>query len=451
MYEDWWRVTKYYPSTGGYRRYRGPGLDYAGGSVEPFWPGRGFWLIQDHCGNVAIDVYGVKPDINDLIEIPLVGYETGYSPSAYNMCANPFYKGGGDDFSVFWDEAKIVDVTDPDAEDVKSIAEAVAASWIEPTIQTWRSACYFPISYLDAHSDVTSLKNWEGFWVVTKSGSADKDLVLRMKTHSGSRVRPSPGPELVEEWGIDFSVACPDLEMADNNNKIGFKQFADASVNIASTFVKELPDFCYPVQFLRTFFLDPDGGEFSEYYTNTRSAVIIWNGIIDARPVKGEKVAVKWDIENLPGGFALHLKDSDHDKWIDMISESEYTFIGTGKVHHIEIIANAPAEWVSKAVAPAAVVPEAFYLNSPMPNPFNASTRIEFGLSNADRGNVKVAVFDIMGRAVRTLVNGELEPGVYRYTWNGDDERGRSVSSGAYFIRFDGASRTITKKVSLIK
>lgn len=67
------------------------------------------------------------------------------------------------------------------------------------------------------------------------------------------------------------------------------------------------------------------------------------------------------------------------------------------------------------------------------PNPLNPLTTIRFDLSHA--ASVTVDVFDVAGRRVRTLVDGTLAAGVQAIPWNGDDDRGASVSSGTYFIR----------------
>jgi flagellar hook assembly protein FlgD len=50
---------------------------------------------------------------------------------------------------------------------------------------------------------------------------------------------------------------------------------------------------------------------------------------------------------------------------------------------------------------------------------------------------VEVAIFDVAGRRVRTLIQGTREPGEYRTTWDSRDDNGRSVTTGVYFVRMN--------------
>jgi hypothetical protein len=83
------------------------------------------------------------------------------------------------------------------------------------------------------------------------------------------------------------------------------------------------------------------------------------------------------------------------------------------------------------------------------PNPFNPLTRIAFDAPTA--GRAVLAVHDARGRALRTLRAGWLEAGAHQVVWDGRDDAGRRLPSGAYFIRFESAGRTAVAKVLLIK
>ncbi len=83
------------------------------------------------------------------------------------------------------------------------------------------------------------------------------------------------------------------------------------------------------------------------------------------------------------------------------------------------------------------------------PNPFNPTTHIEFSLKKA--GRVELAVYNINGQKVRTLVSGEMEADNHKVTWNGKDDRGNSVSSGVYFYRLQTSEVSQTKKMLMLK
>jgi flagellar hook assembly protein FlgD len=64
---------------------------------------------------------------------------------------------------------------------------------------------------------------------------------------------------------------------------------------------------------------------------------------------------------------------------------------------------------------------------------------------------VDLAVFDLRGRLVRTLVATELAAGRHTVAWNGRDEGGRNVPSGTYFYRLIARGETLTDKMLLLK
>lgn len=83
------------------------------------------------------------------------------------------------------------------------------------------------------------------------------------------------------------------------------------------------------------------------------------------------------------------------------------------------------------------------------PNPFSEDTRIVFSVKND--GLVRVDVFDISGRLVSTLLNGEVGRGSYSVTWNGRDETGTAVPSGQYFARIEVQGDVRTQKIIFIQ
>lgn len=73
----------------------------------------------------------------------------------------------------------------------------------------------------------------------------------------------------------------------------------------------------------------------------------------------------------------------------------------------------------------------AFNLYNNYPNPFNPITTIEFAIP--ERELVTIAVFDMLGNKIKTLVVQEMEPGLNSVTWDSKDDTGIIVSSGVYF------------------
>jgi len=88
--------------------------------------------------------------------------------------------------------------------------------------------------------------------------------------------------------------------------------------------------------------------------------------------------------------------------------------------------------------------PSTYSLNQNYPNPFNPTTSISFALPRAE--DVKLVVYDILGREVATLVNEFKQAGIYEVPFNAS-----SFSSGVYFYRLETGNFTQTKKMLLVK
>jgi len=78
------------------------------------------------------------------------------------------------------------------------------------------------------------------------------------------------------------------------------------------------------------------------------------------------------------------------------------------------------------------------------PNPFNPSTTIRYQLPVASE--VKLEVYDVLGKKIATLVNERQSAGSYQVVWNAS-----GLSSGTYFYRLQAGTFTQTKKMILVK
>ncbi|MCK4409560.1 MAG: hypothetical protein KAW67_05715, partial [Candidatus Eisenbacteria sp.] len=83
------------------------------------------------------------------------------------------------------------------------------------------------------------------------------------------------------------------------------------------------------------------------------------------------------------------------------------------------------------------------------PNPFNPVTRIAFSIPAA--GTAELAVFDIVGRRVATLVNERVEAGPHDVVWDGTNDAGGPVASGVYFSRLRALGEEHSAKMVLLK
>lgn len=95
------------------------------------------------------------------------------------------------------------------------------------------------------------------------------------------------------------------------------------------------------------------------------------------------------------------------------------------------------------------VNPVTYALSQNYPNPFNSSTRISYDIPVA--GHVQVNIYNIEGRLVRTLMNGNADPGTHHVTWNGLNNNGAAVSTGVYLYSLQAGDFQAVKKMVYLK
>jgi hypothetical protein len=139
--------------------------------------------------------------------------------------------------------------------------------------------------------------------------------------------------------------------------------------------------------------------------------------------------------------YALHADYRTEDNKTTLImvvpeTEEIFTYSGDFEITDM-IIANSHSEIKMN-------VPRKFELNQAYPNPFNPSTSIN--LHMPVNGNVNVAVYDLNGRVVQTLLSGVQSEGNYNINWDASGQ-----SSGMYLIRATTEKQTAIQKVLLLK
>jgi len=90
-----------------------------------------------------------------------------------------------------------------------------------------------------------------------------------------------------------------------------------------------------------------------------------------------------------------------------------------------------------------------FMLSPNTPNPFNGSTEIRYYAPKSS--SLKLEIFDVNGQLVKTLVNGAVEAGYSSVAWNGTDDKGKAVASGAYTYRLTSGTTVLTRTMILMR
>ncbi|RPH96881.1 MAG: T9SS C-terminal target domain-containing protein, partial [Calditrichaeota bacterium] len=94
-------------------------------------------------------------------------------------------------------------------------------------------------------------------------------------------------------------------------------------------------------------------------------------------------------------------------------------------------------------------VPNQFSLQQNYPNPFNPSTAMDYHLHKS--GFVRLTIFDVTGKRVRTLVEEHQTAGFHQFVWNGSDDNGRQLPSAVYYYSLQTDNYVETKKLTLIR
>ena len=96
------------------------------------------------------------------------------------------------------------------------------------------------------------------------------------------------------------------------------------------------------------------------------------------------------------------------------------------------------------------VIPDNYFLGQNYPNPFNPTTRIKFGIPKSESGSqkseVKLIIYNILGKEVATLVNENLSAGEHEVIWNA-----ANLPGGVYFCRLVAGNYVESRKMILLK
>jgi len=127
----------------------------------------------------------------------------------------------------------------------------------------------------------------------------------------------------------------------------------------------------------------------------------------------------------------LRLWSSSHEQELEVIADLDYSVYGMGQFSIGRAEAKLP-------------IPDDYSLSQAYPNPFNPVTTLDFALPID--GKVSLTVYDMQGREVALLINGNMDAGYHSIVWNA-----RSHASGMYFVTLIAGEFIKTQKLMLVK
>ncbi len=442
-WESWYRILRYYPSEGSYRRYQGPDGTH---NPDRFSPGLGFWGNQIHCDAIPFDVYGVMADTTDSFEMPLWKYDGSSNNTKYNMLANPFYNPQDDTIKVRPDKWQVRHFY-ATGDSTAKITDAAVARWLQGYIAVWRrvsetSWAYVHIAINGEVADDTLIYEWEGYWIMTDTLKDSLDVIMYVESQApAALLRRTTMSET--EWFVQLSAKPQNGYEWDVYNRAGFstRKFADC---------EEMPPFTYPPDIknpMRLYFTK-DGKELAYSFYNEEQNIYSYHTVLEPGQYSDQQITLYWDVSKLPDGYIAMLKIPGIGD-VDLRAQSEVTLPpAQGKSVEMELYIYPVSAPVSAAEQH---LPDKFFLSSAIPNPFNLTATIQFGIPYGHGNNVQLEIYDQSGRKVRTLWNKSTAPGYYSVVWDGKNDMGNNVPTGIYFCRIVHPEFTDTKRAVLIK
>lgn len=144
----------------------------------------------------------------------------------------------------------------------------------------------------------------------------------------------------------------------------------------------------------------------------------------------------------LPGQIRF-IDDFDNDGIIDFQLRYRVDNENWGELFYSTGIAGSNLEGENK------LKEKKFSLSQNYPNPFNPATTIDYYINKGD--NVKLNIYDSLGKLVKNLVDEYIQPGEYKVVWDGRNNNGMRVSSGIYFYQIITENFVGSKKMILLK
>lgn len=295
---------------------------------------------------------------------------------------------------------------------------------------------------------------WQGFWVKATAENPELIFTDSLKTSGGIFKKEEPVSKLditlSNEQGFYSTTTI--LFMDENkvsNNIDAYDSYALASLNdinlsVSTSFDNE------PAMKIQAL----------PYVQGTISLDLL----IEAINVWPEMV-ISWEGMNLPPLVDLELFDNDNNTNFDLTENGSYSMINDTISYQIFDLPKKPRSPFHKLQGNQSEasrfiisldgtalsndleleIPTSVELQQNYPNPFNPSTSINFGVPAS--GKVTLEVFDVLGRKVATLINGENRvAGRHTVTFDA-----RNLASGMYIYRLAAGNSILTKKLTLIK
>lgn len=369
-----------------------------------FTPGIGFWLVTNDGALFDIDG-GRSVDPTSTLTLDLV--------PGFNQIGNPYA------FSFVW-----------------------PSNFIDPGIET-------PVGFNNGEYQFgqTVLDPWEGYFVYN-SGNSTVSVPLSLRsnpliTGKFDSLSSEPAIEGSGEYTVQIAAEIPGTSYRDTQNRVGVRTNA---VDGRDAF-----DYAEPPpigDYLRLSIIE-NGERFAGNFKKAGVDGAYWD--LELTSTASGKVVTISLIPSgeLPPEMEFHVLDLDDRRAIE-ISDLRFSIElpASDSIRRIRLIVGT-TPYAEKNADDIELVPLTHNLEQNYPNPFNPETVIRYSIGRPS--SVRLTVFDLLGRQVRTLVNSPQEAGKYTVRWNGRNSDGWPVASGVYLYRLETGDYQASRRMIVLR
>jgi outer membrane protein assembly factor BamB/Leucine-rich repeat (LRR) protein len=362
--------------------------------IEPFLPGRAFWLIT--VDNFVLNTSeGKTVPTDERFRIDL--------NSGWNDIANPWM------FDISWDN-----IENPGNANLSALY-TYEGQWSDPT------------------NPPKIMEPWKGY-AIKNLESSTKLIFLR----TGSMVEKTVVAQETEVWRLSIRASAG--EAKDTANYLGVR--SDAKVEWDSYDHVEPP----PIgKYVSVNFPHNDWEKYPFAYTvdfRPPEDTITWDFNVKTNIPKETVVVQLSDLDDVPDEYNVRIYDLDMGSLLDA-ENSSFSFVSGKNLteRHFRIVVSTTDEPGSEEFTSK---PKAFITASNYPNPFNPQTTIQYEL--AEKGNVTISIFNSVGQKVVLYDAGQKEPGKHEFVFDASN-----LTTGIYFYRVDAENNHATGKMLYMK
>jgi len=310
-------------------------------------------------------------------------------------------------------------------------------SWSEVLIHNGAQGVDLEVTtYNGGYNTAGVLKPFQGAFVFADPSTTLAIPLEKFAAIQGGRIGSSADVNDENNWELDLNLSTSNLK--NNTGGLGMREKADHGKDSYDRI--RAPRF---LEYLDLNFKKPEyfAPEFSRDIVTT-SGQYVWEFTVETN-VSDSEISLDWSkTPSIAQEKELWLYHKDKEIVINMLDNQYYSF--TNQETHKFAVYYGSSEFIASELQPAKAVLAAVY-----PNPFTSNLTVTFTLPEQLNSDfVRLSVYDLMGRRVKSLWEDKYRPGFYKVDWNGTNANGSRIPGGTYLLRLEvNGQKSIYKRV----